>query len=326
MHDLAAIKAFDALCQHQSLTAAAEALNQPKSTLSRRLAQLETDLGQALVTRQGNRLALTQAGHVFSRYSKQMLTLSEQSHEALQSLNNEICGELNVVIHPSLIRGWFSKVLHPFMQEHPDVQINLHTQMVPEIGQEIDLMIWVGTPPEHQLRRELLGYWQFGLYASPSYLEEHPIPSHPRELPQHPWIDLMAHRQTGLSLIHAQQGSYELPPIHCRLRSDSLTMQADAIAGGKGIGMLPIWLANGFERSHPGSVRQCLNGWHPPATEVACYYTAGRPPLRVKVLLDTLRSQCPPEWRSYREIPVGSIAAHEAKPVPVQHPMPLSAE
>ena len=71
MQDLSAVRAFYALCQHKSLTAAAKSLEQPKSTLSRRLAQLEEDLGQALVARQGNRLSVTKAGEVFAAYSEQ---------------------------------------------------------------------------------------------------------------------------------------------------------------------------------------------------------------------------------------------------------------
>ncbi|MBV1839593.1 LysR family transcriptional regulator [Photobacterium ganghwense] len=296
MHDLAALKAFDALCQYQSLTAAAEVLNQPKSTLSRRLAQLEVDLGQSLVTRQGNRLSLTEAGQVFSQYTRQILALSEQGKEALQSLSNDACGELTLLVHPNLLRGWFSKVLNQFMNAHPGIHINLHSQTLAAGNSEVDLMIWVGSPPEHSLRRELLGHWSFGLYASPAYLADHPPPTHPSELTVHPWIDLIAKRQDGLTLLHKEEGSYDLPPINSRLRTDSLTMQADAIANGRGIGMLPVWLADGFERAHPGSVLPCLPGWQPEATEVACYYTAGRPPLRVKVLLDALRQQCPPEW------------------------------
>ena len=73
MHDFSAIKAFHALCQYKSLTAAAKALEQPKSTLSRRLASLENDLGQALIARQGNRLTLTKAGQVFAVYTEQLL-------------------------------------------------------------------------------------------------------------------------------------------------------------------------------------------------------------------------------------------------------------
>lgn len=76
MQDLSAVRAFHALCQHKSLTAAAKSLGQPKSTLSRRLSQLEEDLGQALVAKQGNRLTLTKAGEVFSVYSEQLLDLA----------------------------------------------------------------------------------------------------------------------------------------------------------------------------------------------------------------------------------------------------------
>ncbi len=89
MQDLSAVKAFHALCQHKSLTAAAKALEQPKSTLSRRLSQLEEDLGQCLLMRQGNRLTLTKAGEVFAIYSEQLLELANKSQEALQALNNQ---------------------------------------------------------------------------------------------------------------------------------------------------------------------------------------------------------------------------------------------
>ncbi|MDW2030246.1 LysR family transcriptional regulator, partial [Vibrio sp. 399] len=123
MHDLASIRAFDALNQHKSLTAAAKALNQPKSTVSRRLAQLEADFGQALTTRQGNRLILTRAGEIFADYSRQILELSEESYEALQGLNNQVSGSLHIVCHAALVRSWLGDVLNEFLAENPDVRV-----------------------------------------------------------------------------------------------------------------------------------------------------------------------------------------------------------
>ncbi|MBC5849435.1 MAG: LysR family transcriptional regulator [Vibrio metschnikovii] len=299
MHDLSAIKAFHALCQHKSLTAAAKALEQPKSTLSRRLAMLESDLGQALITRQGNRLTLTKAGQVFAVYTEQLLELASKGIEALQELNNQISGNLTLVVHPNLVRGWISHVLDEFMLAHPEVTIRVHSHYVAENSLlEPDLMIWIGAITPSGWRRELLGNWHYSPYASPNYLATHPKPEHPEQLINHTWIDFIACRQEGLTLTHPTQGDWVLPALKSRLQSDSLAMQADAIAKGRGIGLLPTWFAEGFERAHPGSLAACLPEWLSPPSEVACYYPAGRHPLRLRLFIDALRHACPNEWKT----------------------------
>lgn len=298
MHDFSAIKAFHALCQHKSLTAAAKALEQPKSTLSRRLASLESDVGQALIARQGNRLALTKAGQVFAVYTEQMLELAEKSHEALQEFNNQISGELTLVVHPNLIRGWISQVLDEFMQTHPEITIRLYSQYLTENAHiEPDLIIWIGPIAEKSLRRELLGCWRYSPYASPHYLQSNTQLSHPQELIKHPWIDFIAFRQEDLTLLHPHNGSFVLPALSSRLQSDNLAMQADAIAKGRGIGLLPTWFAEGFENAHPGSVVSCLPGWVSEPTEIGCYYPTGRHPLRLRLFIDALRQACPDDWK-----------------------------
>lgn len=78
-------------------------------------------------------------------------------------------------------------------------------------------------------------------------------PTHPRELIHHPWIDFIACRRAELELHHPEFGSYSLPALESRLQSDNLAMQADAIAKGRGIGLLPTWFANGFETAHPAA-------------------------------------------------------------------------
>ncbi|AEH34234.1 LysR family transcriptional regulator [Vibrio anguillarum] len=299
MHDFSAIKAFHALCQYKSLTAAAKALEQPKSTLSRRLASLENDLGQALIARQGNRLTLTKAGQVFAVYTKQLLELAEKSHEALQEFNNQISGEMTLVVHPNLIRGWLSNVLDEFMQTHTEINIRLYSQYVAEESHlEPDLLIWIGPFAQQGWRRELLGHWQYSPYASPHYLANNDMPEHPQDLVKHPWIDFIAFRQETLALIHPIHGSYLLPALTSRLQSDNLAMQADAIAKGRGIGLLPTWFAKGFEQAHPNSVQACLPEWLSPPTEISCHYPAGRHPLKLRLFIDALRQACPEEWKA----------------------------
>ncbi|NMS17632.1 LysR family transcriptional regulator, partial [Vibrio parahaemolyticus] len=238
MHDLASIRAFDALNQHKSLTAAAKALNQPKSTLSRRLAQLEEDFGQALTARQGNRLVLTRAGEIFAHYSRQILELSEESYDALQGLTNQVSGPLHIVCHTALVRSWLGGVLNRFLADNPDVRVQL-TSDFSEAHHDPDLFIWLGERKELDWRKEVLGVFRYTPFASPNYLKQHgPIP-HPKELEAHPWIDFGSVQENGLMLAHPQHGEFFLEPFVSRLYSDNIAMQIDSIANGHGIGLLP---------------------------------------------------------------------------------------
>jgi len=100
MLDLIEIKIFCAVVDRGGLTAAADTLGMPKSTMSRRLTQLEQRVGQPLLRRQSNRLQLTEAGRLFESYARQMLRLSQQGLQVIEDLREEVSGELQVRCHP----------------------------------------------------------------------------------------------------------------------------------------------------------------------------------------------------------------------------------
>ncbi len=295
MHDLTSMRAFDALQEHKSLTAAAKALNQPKSTLSRRLAQLEADIGQALTVREGNRLALTKAGQVFAHYSKQMLELADESYEAIQGLNNKVSGQLTVVCHPALMRGWLSHLLNDFLQDNPKIKVRLSSEYIPGEN-EPDLFFWVGEYPGIEWRKYTLGYWRYGVYASPSYLESAQAIKQPDDLKLHPWIDFGSVRKAGLSIRNQHQKVYFLDPMESRLECDNLALQIDAVANGNGIGLLPESIAKGYSKHHPDRIVDCLPGWRTDTTEINYYVQRGLVPRRLLALLDKVESNVPESW------------------------------
>ncbi len=296
MHDLSSIRAFDALNEHKSLTAAAKALNQPKSTISRRLAQLEADVGQALTIRQGNRLVITKAGQVFARYSKKMLELADESQDAIQGLNNQVSGELQIICHPALMRGWISTALNRFLADNPKVRIRMSSEYVADIHNP-DLIVWVGQIPDLDWRKQTLGHWYYSAYAAPEYLVNQPKITHPKQLQDHPWIDFGSVREAGLVLNHHQAGDYFLEPIESRLQCDNLALQVDSIANGNGIGLLPKSMANGYLQHHPGRIVDCLPGWQTEPVEINYYTQVGRPPRRLLALVDVLEQNVPDTWQ-----------------------------
>lgn len=303
MHDLQELEGFTAVMRCGSLTEAARQLCVPKSTLSRRLSQLEDRLGQPLLNRQGNRLQATEAGLLFEQYSRQILRLAEQSRQAMDDLREEVSGELVVRVHACCSRGWFPLALERFLADYPGMRISLHTETRPPAPGEGqgEIWLWVGRDPECGLRHEVLSYWQCGLYASPGYLAARGQPDHPRELAAHAWVDWLGEAAAGVTLRHEAEGEYGFQPSPSRLTVDSLVLQMDAITRGQGIGILPVAFAESYDRSHPGKLARCLPGWRLPSRPVGLLYSFGRQPRKVGALLAHLRKSLPESWRYHED-------------------------
>lgn len=298
MHDLQELHAFATVMEQGSLATSAQQLGVAKSTLSRRISQLEARLGQPLLRRQANRLIPTEAGVLFHGYCQQILALAEQGQRRLDELRQEVSGHVRLQAHPALARSWLSRHTESFLARHPGIQLTLAQPTQPPTGPDDDaLWVWLGPLAECGLRQERLGQLTQGLYAHPDYLARHGTPTHPRELAAHAWVDLLGATQGGLSLHHPHQGDYHFTPPHSRLRVDQSTLHIDAIARGQGLGVIPRWLAEGREAHHPGELRLCLPDWRPPSLAIHLLYPYGRQSRKVSALLEFLRQQVPSAWR-----------------------------
>ena len=297
MYHIDELVAFDTVMSLGSLTRSARQLGLAKSTLSRRIAHLEQQLGQPLLRRQSNRLLPTEAGQVFHRYCQQILALAEQGHQALDKLQDEISGELQLAIHSELGSGWLTPRLGQFLQRYPTVRLMLSTCSTPPVDADNQgVSIWLGSACHSEQRQEVLGQLSCGIYAHPAYFAQHGYPRHPRDLIQHAWLSLAGVGEQGVTLKHAEHDSFYFQPADSRLRSDHLTLHGDAIAAGYGLGLLPDWLAAARERAHPGSLIRCLDEWHVPSMPVTLLYPYGSQPRRLTALLTFLRQAVPPAW------------------------------
>ncbi|GAB2802500.1 LysR family transcriptional regulator [Halomonas shantousis] len=301
MHDLNELAAFAAVMQSGSLTVSARELGLAKSTLSRRISQLETRLGQPLLRRQANRLIPTEAGTLFLNYCQQILRLAEQSQQVLEDLREEVSGELVVHVHSIFARGWFARQMEHFLQQYPGTRLDIRTQWhAPQAPEETSLCLWLGPTRECGLRQEVIGGLERGVYAHPDYLARHGTPHHPRELSDHAWVDLLGETHDGLMLWHPREGEFQFTPAPSRLRVDQMVMHSDAIARGQGLGLLPCWLAEHRLAAHPGSLQPCLTDWRPAAHTITLLYPFGRLPRKTGALLEHLRQSLPEAWQPNR--------------------------
>ncbi|MDL4863706.1 LysR family transcriptional regulator [Halomonas elongata] len=298
MHDADELVAFADVMDSGSLTLSARRLGVAKSTLSRRLQQLESRLGQPLMRRQSNRLLPTEAGRVFHDYCLRILDLADQGHKALEELREEISGELTLEVHDALGRSWIALAIETFMQRHPGVHVSLMIrENLPERLDPQSVVVWFGETGEVGLRQEPLALLSCGLYAHPEYLARHGRPTHPHELERHDWIDLLGEAEHGLVLRHPHHGQVDIRPPGSRLRVNRLVLQSDAIARGQGLGVMPNWMAERRNAAHPGQLERCLPDWQIPPTPVNLLYAHGHQPRKISALLDFLRGARPAEWQ-----------------------------
>gem|GEM_PF-182005 len=302
MYDFDELAAFADVMTTGSLTRSAQKLGLAKSTLSRRISQLEARLDQPLLRRQANRLIPTEAGLLFHQYCTELLAMAAHSQEALAELREEISGKVTLEVHGALARGWMAGVVDAFLTRYPKVELTLHTRETPPTKMHSNSVhIWLGATHDCGLNQERLGRLTRGLYANPHYLAHAGTPQHPQELDAHAWIDLLDTASSGLLLHHPEHADYLFNAPRSRLRVDLTALHIDAIAYGQGIGLLPHWVVEKRERHHPGDLVNCLPGWEPAPLPVTLLYAYGHHSRRVNALLDFLRDQVPNEWQTHAD-------------------------
>lgn len=303
MPDLDELLAFASVMESGSLTQSAAELGLAKSTLSRRISQLESRLGQPLLKRQANQLLPTEAGDMYYQVSRQILDLAQRGQRHLDSLREEVSGQVVVEAHRALTRSWLGRCMEQFLEQYPAVSLTLRTREAPPRDPDFQgVGVWLGDILDGSLRHEPLGQLERGIYAHPDYLARHGAPESPETLSRHAWIDLIGETNGGLTLHHAQGATVHFQPPPSRFRVDQSTLHIDAITRAQGLGVLPCWLAAARERAHPGELKRCLVDWAPKPLPITLVYGFGRQPRKLATLLDHLRGSVPESWRNTNEV------------------------
>lgn len=126
---LNALRAFEAVGQHMSFTAGAQALTVTQSAMSRHVSALEDLIGKPLFDRSASGLRLTPAGETLLPVVSKCLERMEQTINGIRDKNGE-SRPLRVHMPPSLLHQMALPILHGFRREHPDIRIDISSSNV----------------------------------------------------------------------------------------------------------------------------------------------------------------------------------------------------
>lgn len=176
---------FARVAEAGSFSRAAERVRLPKSTVSRRIAELERRLGERLLQRTTRKLVITEFGQGVLDHAR---AIAEEVDGALAlALHRQAqpSGTLRVSMPADFANVVLSEALGEFVQRFRSIQLrlDLSPRRVDLIGENYDLAVRMGDlPDDTQLAARPLAHFSTGLYAAPRYLQAHGEPQVPEAL------------------------------------------------------------------------------------------------------------------------------------------------
>jgi len=227
--DLLALADFNLVARHGGFGRAARETGRPKATLSRRVAELEADLGLRLFERGARLLKLTQEGRALYERTGALLAEIDETAAALASGGDRPRGRLRISAPLLFSQTAMGMLAAGFARAYPDVRLEVTTEDRPVdmVEEGYDLVIRVNPDPDENLVGRIFLRDRLVVVAAPHLAR--PAGGAPVPAVVRPVGDQAAWQVAG-------QPDIAIDPV---LRLSSLVMVRDAVRAGVGAGCLP---------------------------------------------------------------------------------------
>ncbi|MEM8974303.1 MAG: LysR family transcriptional regulator [Pseudomonadota bacterium] len=235
--------AFLKVVELGSIRAAARALDQDPSGISRRITQLEQRLGTKLVDRSGNTTTATAQGQL---YFERLSSIIDQ----LEALEAEVSGEdlvpsglLRVTAAIDFGQEFVADWLLNFRSKFPDVEFDLvlASGFVDLTQTGMDVALRVGNLPDSSLIARKLADVPRVLVASPDYLKRKGSPQHPDELIHHDHVFFASSNRRSALELTGPDGTVMHVKRAKGIAINSVRSAVKAVRSGAGIHAGPLW-------------------------------------------------------------------------------------
>ena len=290
--DLNEILVFARVVHAGSFTAAARELGMPKSTVSRKVSELEERLGSRLLQRTTRKLSLTDVGRTYYDYSARIVGELEEAERAVSSLQATPRGLLRVTAPVNV--AFLGPIVSDYLKRYPEVRLDLfctgrHVDLVEE---RFDLGIRAGTLADSTLIARGLGIVSWILVAAPAYLKKRGRPRSPDDLKKHDCLLFgVGIESAGVRL---ENGDKSLPvALAPRLMVSDMDVLHAVASAGLGIALLPAYRCGDDLRAK--RLERVLGDWNAPSTPVHVVYPSVRHVSpKVKSFVDHLQERMTP--------------------------------
>jgi DNA-binding transcriptional LysR family regulator len=277
------LKVLLAVARQHSHAGAARVLRVDASTVGRRIASLERDLGSRLFDRLPEGLAPTTAGATLLLRAERIETEVLAAERELEGSDERLSGSVRLTASDGVLNYVLMPGLVEFSRAHPglDLVVRAESRVLDLSRREADVALRLSRPKESTLVARRLGTLRFGLYAGRSYLARVTAPRSLASLAGHTFIGF----DTDLEDVPTFRWlKKQVPGLRLGLRANTTVTQVRACVAGHGIALLPRFVSP----SEPGLVELLPRLAGPTREAWAVTHRDLRRSPRVSLLIDWL--------------------------------------
>lgn len=254
---------FVQVVEKGGFSAAARALNIPKSRLSRRVRQLEDDLGARLLQRTSRTVTTTEVGKEYYRHATEALARFEIAETAVRRKTNTIEGTVTVSCSVGMAQFGLDQILPRFLQDNPGVTVvqRASNQIEDLIKGGIDVAIrgHMDTLPDSSLIQTRLARVEWHIFCSPEFHDTLDLCDESSALANQPGLVLGRAGPAHQWLLADADGRTASVPCQVRLASDDMSTLKNAAALSLGLVALPAYVCR--SEVEAGSLVRVLPTW-----------------------------------------------------------------
>lgn len=234
--DLNDMYVFHHVAVLKSITAASKKLRTSKQTISRKLAQLEEELGVTLISRNTRNFQLTDAGIDYFESCSKIIEQIEMANAMVQQHRISSEGRIKIGLPYEFNNKLTCNYFMEFMDNNPGIKldITLCDRHNFSMADGFDLAVRLGELQDSSLIARTLGGVNYGLVASPKYLHKYGVPQKCEDLCDHTYIFVT--KSSGLN-------EKDIPFQKCRqLVVNEFMLAKQFAAQGFGLVRLPLFM------------------------------------------------------------------------------------
>lgn len=267
MDQIQTMRVFARVVEAGSFTRAAESLDMPKGSATKLVQHLETRLRVKLLNRTTRRVTVTPDGAAYYERATRLLNDLDDIEASMTNAQANPSGRLRVDVGTGVARLLIIPALPEFYKRYPDIQLDLGVgdRPVDLITDNVDCVIRGGELTEQSLVARRIANMSLITVATPEYLAQHGVPTHPDQLEDgHVLVNYFSAR-TGRPYPNLFEKDGERIELAGRYRVSLNESNAHlaAVLAGLGLSQTARFMAAPYVAS--GQLVEVMSDWkHPP--------------------------------------------------------------